>query len=295
MIKLRVHLYLIVVTLIYAATFTLAKWVMPIYIGAYGFIVLRIAVATLLLWLVNPLFSKEKVPLKENWKDLLICAIFGVAANTLMFFKGLSITKEINAAVLMLFTPVFVIVFSFLLKTERLFWWNVVGILVAAVGCLLFLGGAQFHFERSTVAGDILIVLNAISYAFYLVYVRKLLKKFHPITVTRISFVFGLIMVLPFGLHEVVQADYAGMEAIHWFALLFTLVMTTFVTYVLNALAIKDGGSGIVGSYIYLQPVLAALIAHFAGSDKITAAKIIFAAIIFFGVYLVSIKKHAGH
>lgn len=266
---------------------------MPSFIGAFGFIVLRIASASLLLTLFSPFFSKEKIPLKENWKDLAICALFGVAANMLMFFKGLSLTSEINAAVLMLFAPVFVFVFNLFIKSEKFHWWNVLGITIAAIGALMFIGGVSFHFNKITALGDLLIALNAISYAFYLVYVRKLLKKYHPITVTKYTFYIGLIFVLPFGFTEALSANYVDMEWIHWFALIFILVLTTFVTYVLNALAIKQGGATIVGAYIYLQPVLAALIAHFLDADKITLPKVTFAAIIFFGVYLVSIKKHA--
>lgn len=266
---------------------------MPEFIGAYGFILLRITAAAILLTLVNPFFSKAKVSFKNNFKDLLICSIFGVAANMLMFFKGLSITHEINGAVLMLFSPVFVFVFGLIFKAEKFYWWNILGIAIAALGALLFLGGRNFQFDPSVIAGDILIVLNAISYAFYLVYVRKLLKKYHPITITKYTFYIGFFLVLPFGFQEAVEANYAGMNGVHWFTLFFVLVFTTFLTYVLNSLAIKKGGASIVGAYIYLQPVLAAVIAHLLGADKVTIIKVIFAAIIFLGVYLVSIKKHA--
>lgn len=266
---------------------------MPLYIGAYGFILLRIAAACILLTLVNPFFSKEKMPFKENFKDLFICAFFGVAANMLMFFKGLSITHEINGAVLMLFSPVFVFVFGIFLKTEIFKWWNILGVGIAALGALLFLGGSQFKFDPAVIWGDLLIVLNAISYAFYLVYVRKLMKNHHPITITRYTFYIGFFLVLPFGLNEVFTAHYSTMQPIHWVSVAFILVLTTFLTYVLNALAIKRGGSSIVGAYIYLQPVLAALIAHLSGADSITWKKVAFAAIIFLGVYLVSVKKYA--
>jgi len=291
--KTRLHLYLFIVTLIYAATFTLAKWVMPTYIGAFGFILLRVATAALLLTATQSWFTKKKIPWRKEWKPLVICAIFGVAANMLMFFKGLSITHEINAAVMMLFAPIFVFIFSFILKTEKLYWWNVLGVLTASVGAMLFLGGAQFHFDKSTFIGDIFIILNAISYAFYLVFVRRLLKKYHPISVTRICFIIGFIIVFPFGIQELLEAKLTLMNGQQWFALLFVLIMATYVTYALNAVAVKKGGAGIVGSYIYLQPVLAALIAQYLGSDNITLIKAIYAAIIFFGVYLVSIKKYA--
>ncbi len=291
LVKGKVHLYLIVVTLIYAATFSLAKLVMPVFIGPYGFIVLRVFAAALLLTLTKSWFTKDKIDLKAEWKYLLVCAIFGVAANMLMFFKGLSITQEINAAVMMLFTPIFVFIFSYILKTEKLYWWNFLGIIIAAMGAAMFLGGANFRFQSQTVIGDIFVMLNAISYAFYLVYVKRLLQKYHPIAITQWCFIIGLFIVLPFGLTDLKQANFAGMSPNVWFAVLFVLIFATFITYVLNALAIKEGGAGIVGSYIYLQPVMAAIIAELLGRDHITIKKIVFTSIVLLGVYLVSIKK----
>ena len=149
MVKIRVHLYLIVVTIIYAATFTLAKKIMPTFISPFGFILLRVATAALLLTLTQNWFSKQVIPWRKEWKPLLVCAIFGVAANMLMFFKGLSITHEINAAVMMLFTPIFVFVFSFFLKTERLFWWNLVGVFLSFLRSILGSSGRQRFTRRS--------------------------------------------------------------------------------------------------------------------------------------------------
>ena len=48
----------------------------------------------------------QKIDKKDHIK-MAIAAFFGVAANMLMFFKGLELTTPINSAVLMLFTPAF--------------------------------------------------------------------------------------------------------------------------------------------------------------------------------------------
>jgi drug/metabolite transporter (DMT)-like permease len=47
-----------------------------------------------------------------------------------------------------------------------------------------------------------------------------------------------------------------------------------------------------VGTYIYLQPVLAALIAVVWAGEKLLVQQIIFALLIFAGVYLVSEAKN---
>jgi drug/metabolite transporter (DMT)-like permease len=60
------------------------------------------------------------------------------------------------------------------------------------------------------------------------------------------------------------------------------------MTYVLNASALRKASSSLVGSYIYLQPVLATFIAIATGEDMLTWEKSLYILVIFFGVFLVS-------
>ena len=94
------------VSLIYGVTFTIAKDVMPQYIDAYGFILLRVGGSALLFWVVGLLMRilkagpNEKIAL-HDFPRIFACAFFGVALNMLTFFKGLSLTSPISAAVIM--------------------------------------------------------------------------------------------------------------------------------------------------------------------------------------------------
>ena len=56
----------------------------------------------------------------------------------------------------------------------------------------------------------------------------------------------------------------------------------------LNAYALRHADSGLVGSYIYLQPVMAAIIAISSGNDTLSMDKILSMLLISFGVYLAS-------
>jgi drug/metabolite transporter (DMT)-like permease len=74
-----------IVSVIYGITFTIAKDVMPQYIDAYGFILLRVSGAMLLFWL-SWLFMPEKIALNDF--PIIAAAFFGVAFNMLTFFGG---------------------------------------------------------------------------------------------------------------------------------------------------------------------------------------------------------------
>ncbi|TAE88291.1 MAG: DMT family transporter [Bacteroidetes bacterium] len=288
----KVHLALFIVSLIYGATFTIAKQVMPLYVKPFAFILMRVSVAAVLIFIFHSLFIKKRI---TDWKDirtLCISALFGVAFNMLLFFKGLSITTPINGAVLMMNTPIFVVVFAALYLKERITAQKIIGIGIAAVGAVLLMGGRNFNFSAQTVWGDVMVTGNAIIYAFYLVYAKSLMQKYHPLTVTMWSFVFGWFVVLPFGAGEFMEIQFSTFTPQVWLGVAFITVGSTFLTYVLNAYALRKASSSLVGSYIYLQPVLAALIAIISGKDLLTIEKLVFILIIFCGVFLVSWQKN---
>jgi drug/metabolite transporter (DMT)-like permease len=216
-----------------------------------------------------------------------------VAANMLLFFKGLSITTPINGAVLMLNTPIFVILFAAILIGEKLTLKKVSGILIAATGAVLLVGGSNLSFSSQTALGDLYVTLNAIIYAFYLVYAKRLMLKYHPLTVTLYSFFIGFFFVLPFGLNQMFEIDFANLPVHIWLSILFVTVGATFFTYVLNAYALKYATSSLVGSYIYLQPVLATIIAVAMGKDALTIEKIGFGLMVLAGVILAAYKNNS--
>ena len=290
--NLKVHLALFTVSLIYGATFTIAKQVMPTYIQPFAFILMRVSVAAIFIFIFHSIFIKRKITDWRDMKQLFVSALFGVAFNMLLFFKGLSITTPINGAVLMMNTPIFVVVFAALYLKEKITYQKVIGILIAAFGAVLLMGGTNFNFSGQTVWGDVMVTANAIIYAFYLVYAKSLMQKYHPLTVTMWSFLFGWLVVLPFGAGEFMEINFNDFTPQIWLFVAFVTIGSTFLTYVLNAYALRKASSSLVGSYIYLQPVLATLIAVISGKDMLTLEKLMYVMVIFCGVFLVSWKKN---
>ncbi|MBC7426789.1 MAG: DMT family transporter, partial [Bacteroidia bacterium] len=248
------------VQLAYGVTFTVAHDVMPLYLHAFGFITLRVGVTAILFFIVHSIFIKEKINWRKDWLLMVVCSLFGVAANMLMFFKGLEITTPINGAVLMLTTPVFVVLLAAGINHERITIIKGAGILLAATGGLILIAGSDFNFSGKTLPGDILIILNATSYALYLVLVKRLLGKYNTLTVSKWTFLIGLVMVLPFGFRELISADFTTMPQDIIFKITFIVLCTTFLAYLLTAWAVIKIGSSTVGTYIYLQPLFTALI-----------------------------------
>ena len=283
------HLALFLVNLIYALNYSIAKDVMPDYIGPSGFILLRVIGGSLLFFLTYIFFIKENVELKDIVR-LLFCGLFGVAINQLFFFEGLNLTTPINAAIIMTVSPILVIIFSAIIIKEKITIRKLLGIFLGIVGAAtLILKSGSISIDNAFFVGNILIFINATSYSIYLVLVKTLMTKYNPITVMFYVFSFGLIFVLPFGLNELLEVNTQSFSKIIYLKVAFVVICTTFLAYLFNAFALKTLNPSVVSTYIYLQPVLASLVAIFLKSDSLDFIKILSALFIFSAVYLVSI------
>ncbi|MES1224550.1 MAG: DMT family transporter [Bacteroidota bacterium] len=281
------HLALFIAALIYGANYTIAKGVMPDYLQPFGFIMVRVTGAVILFWITG-IFVPEKI----NRKDiplLAFCGMFGVAINQLLFFKGLSMTTPINAAIIMVITPILVLLVATSLASERITGKKLTGIVTGLVGAiLLLLVKHDLSLGSLTWRGDLCILINAISWGIYLVVAKPLIMKYRTITVIKWVFLFAWFYVLPFGYSEFMEADFSSMPPNILLSVAFVVLGTTYFAYLLNNYALQKVSSSVVSIYIYLQPLLAAGIAIVSGKDDLDAVKITSALLIFVGVYLVS-------
>lgn len=278
------------VSIIYGVTFTIAKDVMPKYVDAFGFIVMRVGGSVILFWLLSFFGPKEKIA-KADFPRIIAAALFGVALNMLTFFKGLSYTSPIMGAVLMVTTPMIVLVLSAFIMKERMENRKIVGIMLGLAGTTtLILYGKSVVNAPNASLGNLLVFINAVSYGFYLVIVKKLMDKYNAFTFVKWIYTFGFLMVLPFGWSEFQAIAFEQLPTDIFWKIGFVVVFSTFLTYLLNLISMRELKPTTVAVFIYLQPLFATIFAVSLGKDDLSVVKLISAVLIFVGVYLVTQK-----
>lgn len=285
------HLALLTVNIIYGVNYSIAKELMPDLIGPFGFIFCRVIGALLLFWIFFTPKNDEKIK-RKDWELLIVCGFFGIACNQLLFFYGLNLTTPVNAAIIMTTNPVLVLIMSAVLLKERISKTKILGIIIGLGGAVgLILHSQQFNFDTNNLSGDIFILLNAASYALYLVLVKPLMKRYKPSTVIKWVFLFGFVFVFPFGINEFSAVEWGSFSSNNWLSFLFVIICTTFIAYLFNIFGLKHLSPSVVSTYIYTQPLVATLVALILQKDPLDPEKIFFAIAIFAAVYLVSIRK----
>ncbi len=285
----RAHIAVLCTNIFFAINFSLVKMVSPSIIKPFGLNLLRVGISLLLFWLVW-LFGKTAASIeRKDWGRFILCALTGVAINQMLFIKGLTMTTTIHASLLMLVTPLLVTVFAFWVLKEKF-------TLAKAWGLALGIGGASFLITQKESAdnaadyltGDLLIIINAISYSIYFILVKPIMLKYGPLHVIRWIFTLGFFMILPFAWQETSAIQWQSLQWKHIAALAGIIFTGTFLAYYFNAYGIQHIGAGATGTYIYTQPVFAVAIAIIFVGESFTWQKGLAAAFIFCGVWLVS-------
>jgi len=290
------HLALLFANLFFAINLSAVKHLTNLDLAKpFGINVVRVGVSMILLWLLylmKPVNIRIK---KEDRNRLLLCALTGIAVNQLLFLKGLSLTYSIHAALLMLITPILIVFIAAWVLKERLGILKVTGLTLGIAGAMVLILAKDNSGNGSNIIwGDVLIIINAISYTIYFILVKPLMLKYDPIVIIRWIFTFGLIMILPFGWVEFMQIPWEKYTAIDLTSMGLIVFTGTFLAYLFNVYGIKILGASIAGFYIYTQPVFAALIAMLFLREELGLYKIVAAALIFTGVYLANKKIKNG-
>jgi len=279
-------------TLIYGFNHTIAKNLMPTYIGPFAFILLRVLGAAILFWILSIFFKNEKID-KKDWPRIILCSFLGMVINMLAFFKGLELSTPINSSVLITVVPIFVFVFSAIIIKERVSLLKVVGISAGFFGALiLILKSPSTGYNAPDIpTGNLLFVLNSSTYGLYLIFVKPLVEKYNIITLFRWLFLFGFLMNFPLTVSEFSSVDWLNLpfyDAI--LPMLYVVVGTTFFTYLFNAYALTQLKASTVSSFIYLQPIVGIIYALTTKNDSLTLVNVIGMVLIFVGIYLVTKK-----
>ena len=282
-----------IATTIYGINHTVAKMVMPIYIGSLGLVFLRVLGATIIFWTIS-LFFKTKPIEKKDRLTILKCGLFGMSINIAAFIAGLDYSTPVNSSILIIISPIFVVILSFFIFKNKINFIKILGIILGFIGAMILILTADSNSSigRNIPLGNFLFIVNSISYAYYLIIVKPMAEKYDLITLFKWLFLIGLIFNFPLGINQFLDVDWVSLPL--WEAVLpmvFVVVGTTCMTYFLNGYALSKITSTEVAVFMYLQPIIGILFAIFTKSDTITLIMFVASVLIFTGVYLTSVLK----
>lgn len=263
----------------------------PEGISPFALSACRMAGAAVLFWGASLLMPRERVPLRDLGL-LLLASVFGIQFNQLLYLWGLSLTSPIDASIIATLVPILTLVLATLFLREPLSTLKVGGVALGCIGAvLLVLLTQQGTAQQSSLIGNTLCIISAVSFACYLTAFRSVIVRYRSVTVMKWMFLFAAIVALILYREPLAETAFADLSPRVWSGVLYVVVGSTFVTYLCVPIGQQYLRPTVVSMYNYVQPVVAVLLSVLLGMDSFTPLKGLAALCVFFGVWMVTQSK----
>lgn len=254
----------------------------------------RILGAAVLFWVASAFMRKEHVPPMDLLR-LAGAAMLGIVFNQGCYVAGVGLTSPGEASIVTTTMPLWVMVLAALILKEPITMKKAGGIALGAAGALILVlsGRSASAAGGNPMLGDLLVLTAQLSYALYLTFYRNFIRRYSVVTLMKWMFTFAAIAILPFSIKEYASTAWHALSWAEIAGAAYVVVGSTFMAYILVMIGQKNLRPTLVGMYNYVQPIVASLVGVCLGLDRFTPAKILAVALIFSGVWLVTISRAA--
>ena len=277
------HLFAFITIAIWSAAFVSNKiligYMTPIEIMIYRFVL-----AYVVLLIVYPHWH-----LPYSLKDELFFLLLGSLGIFIYFLFenfALKYTQATNVGLFMGAIPLFTAIVSHFIHTDEHFTRKLLfGFILAMIGMgMILLEGHAFEVRFK---GDLLALLGAVTFALYSSLLKHAPSGYHYIETTRKSFFYGLLLMLAYRL--------IGGKALHfeafstpivWTNILYLGLLSSGLAFILYQQGIKRIGSIAASNYIYLVPLLTAIVGVTVLNEHITPTMVVAGGFILLGLYV---------
>ena len=288
------HILIMLANILFGASMPVFKYLLTADVPPEAITIMRAIFACMMFWLVSFFMPKEKV-LPKDLCLLFVCALCGVGINQWLIVIGLKNSSPVNASIIATAVPIFVLLLAALVLKEPITAKKSLGVFLGVSGGLLLVfNSTQTTSGTNSLWGDMLMLLNQLMYSVYLVLSKPLSRRYSSVIMMKWMFLFSTLALAPFCLQYMQYVPMFHRETFNvsqLYALLYLLFGATFVSFMLIPMALKQIRPTTVSMYNYVQPIIASAIAVAVGQDTFSMQKLLSAALVFVGVYLVTQSK----
>ena len=241
---------------LFFATLAIAGKIALRELSSPALVLARVGGAALVFFAIHRLTTNEKIRERRDYLLLALYSVLGVSLNQLLYLAGLARTTATTAQMFIVAGPAITLAVAMMRGVERgtpLKW---TGIALAASGALTLVAAVPSNNRL----GNLFILTNVVIYSVYLVLTRGIVRRYHPLTVITWIFAFGAILLVPIGAAPLVR-ELPELSRTGWLAVVWIIALPTVAAYYLNVWALLHVESSVVSAFVYLQPVLTALMA----------------------------------
>ena len=261
----------------------------------FTLLTLRFGIGGVLLLLVQ--LQKDRRFLKtfsfNDWLSIILLAIVGISGHALLQAYGLLYTTAINTGWFVAVAPIVITIAARLFLGEGITARRMIGILIGFFGAFLVFSKGVFSlslFRFASTFGDFLVLISALTWTAFTVGGRGFLSRFSPLAAITPIMIVGCLITFPFTWLKWEWNILSHLSLSVWMGILFLGIFCSGLAYLFWYSALQKKDSGIVGIYLYLEPLVTLIGAYYLLNEEIQWITLVGGGMILLGVYLATRK-----
>lgn len=284
------YLEAIFAVIVWGASFIATKIVLA-EVSPVTVVWLRFTMGVVILGIAVVIRKQFAMPARNEWLYFALLGFLGITFHQWLQSNALKTSEASTTAWIVATTPVFMALLGWAVLKEGLGWLKISGIFLAALGVLLVVtdgNTASLSIGKFGAPGDSLILISALNWAVFSVLSRRGLRS-HPASlmmfyVMTLGWIFTSILFFAgSGTSEIPNLTAKG-----WMGILFLGVFCSGLAYIAWYDALQALSAAQTGVFLYIEPLIAMIVAALVLAEPITTGSIIGGAVILLGVYLVN-------
>lgn len=285
----KVYLAVFISTLFWGFSFIWTSEVLN-FLEPITTILFRLIISTFLLYFVSSLLKKLQKIDRNDWKTLILLAIFQPFLYFIGENLGLTYASPTVTSVMIATIPLFSPIASYFFLKEKITLMNLIGILISVVGVFLVIIRPDLTIAVSPVGLGLLLlaVFAAIAYS---VVVVKLAGKYNVYTLVTYQNAIGVLLFIPvflgFEREAFLNLSFSWDYAI---PLLELSVFASSIAFLLFTYGIQKLGLIRSNTLANMIPVFTAIFAYFFLDERLSFVNTLGIAIVIGGLFLSQIR-----
>jgi drug/metabolite transporter (DMT)-like permease len=256
-------------------------------LGVSGLASWRFLIAIICLF---PLLAATRTPYRLGRGDILPVTAIGliaVAGSYALTYRGIQLASATDRAVFSPLEPVILAVLGFGFLGERLLPRQWAGIALSCAGAYLLVGRSALTgggWQPDRLLGAVLILLSFVTEGMYSIIGKPLLGRYRPLALTTWAMTIATVAFFAF------NAAQGNVPVPHsaraWGAILFLALPCSVVGYTLWYTLLEHMPAGVLGNFIFIQPVVGMSLGVLVQGERVTAPLVAGALLVGTGVWV---------
>ena len=284
---------LVAANFFYGTNVIAVKQIAPHHIHALGLSFSRIFFTACILLLLSFFHKKREKMERKDYGLLVIAGLLGVTLNQTFSIIGISSTNPIHSSLLIMSTPIIVSVLAAIFLKEGFGGNKIMGLLLGLIGAFLLIRNREISpsAHPASLFGDGMILAGSLCYSSYLIMIRRISRKYSPITILRFVFLFGALFSIPISLKSFAQANWQAFEEWGWFSIFYIVLLGTLGANLMMNWGVQQWGPSKTGMFVYFQPLFGTLGAILLMGESFSLTTAVAGMLIIGGVWISSLKR----